>query len=147
MKTLKHIIIVAALSLGSNAFGGLYSDALAKKMVSSTTTEEKTAFVRWMFVAMSSHPDLKDMSLITPEQRQKATRKMGEMMTRMLTVTCVVQAKEAIKYEGASAMTSSFSVFGQIAVTELLTNKEVTKAMDELGKSFDGAAVKKELGL
>jgi hypothetical protein len=145
MKLIKHIIIVVILSLGSTAFAGPYADALSKKLVSSTTAEDKALFVRWMFVAMSLHPDLKEMSSITPQQRDDANRKAGELLTRLLTVTCVVEAKEALKYEGESAISSAFNLFGQIAGRELFTNQEVVKGLAGLEKYCDTAAFIKAL--
>ncbi|ACB76883.1 hypothetical protein [Opitutus terrae] len=129
----------------SSAFAGPYSDALGKKLVSSTTSEEKALFVRWMFVAMALHPDLKDMSSITPAQREEVNRAVAKLIMRMLTETCAVEAKEAVKYEGASAIESAFNLFGQIAARELFTNPEVGAGMAELQKYFDSKAVEEAL--
>jgi hypothetical protein len=104
------------------AFAGPYSDALARKLVASTTSEEKAACVRWMFVAMAAHPDLKGMSSVTPEQ------------------------KEAVKYEGNSAIESAFQVFGQIAARELFSNPDVSKGLGELQGYMDTKALQKALG-
>lgn len=145
MKILKNIILFIAIGFCSSVWAGPYADELGKKLVSTTAAEEKALFVRWMFVAMSLHPDLKDMSSITLEQREEANRKVGELLTRMLTVTCAAEAKEAIKYEGVSAMQSAFQLFGQIAARELFTNKEVTKGMADLEKYFDAEKIKKTL--
>jgi len=145
MKQKLYVILIAFLATASAAFAGPYSDTLGKKLVSSTTSQEKALFVRWMFVAMALHPDLKDMSSITPAQREEANRAVANLMTKMLTQTCAVEAKEAVKYEGASAIEGAFNLFGQIAARELFTNKEVSGGLAELQKYFDSKAIEQAL--
>lgn len=145
MKQKLNVLLIAFFMTASSVFAGPYSDALGKKLVSSTTSAEKALFVRWMFVAMALHPDLKDMSSITAAQREEANRAVANLMTKMLTVTCAVEAREAIKYEGASAIEGAFNLFGQIAARELFTNKEVSGGLADLQKYFDSKAIEKAL--
>jgi len=129
----------------SLAFAGPYSDALGKKLVSSTTRAEKALFVRWIFFAMALHPDLKEMSAISPAQREETNRAVAQMMTRMLTETCAVEAKEAVRYEGASAIEGAFNLLGQIAARELFSNPDVNAGLAELQKYFDSKAIERAL--
>jgi hypothetical protein len=63
----------------------------------------------------------------------------------MLTVTCAVETKEAVKYEGVRAIESAFNLFGQIAARELFANKEVNKGIADLEKYFDTEKIAKAL--
>ena len=133
------IRIVAMLLLLSpiQMFAGPYADALGKKLVSSTTSADKAVLVRWMFVSMSLHPDLKDMSSVTPKQREEANRAVGRLIMHMLTETCAVEAREAVKYEGATSIEGAFNIFGQVAGRELFTNPEVGKSLAALNAYID----------
>jgi len=124
---------------------GPYSDALAKRLVSSTTPAEKRVLVRWMFAAMSLHPDLADVSSMTPQQRSDANKQFAELLTRMLTKTCAAEARDALKYEGPMALSYAFNVFGQVAARELFTNPNVAAGMAQLQTMVDAEAIQKAL--
>jgi hypothetical protein len=129
----------------SIASAGPYADALGKKLVSATTSAEKIILVRWMFTAMSLHPDLKDLSSVTPQQRTEANKALGKMITRMLTENCLTEAREAVKYEGPAAISSAFQLFGQVAARELFGNSKVAEGLSELNKVIDPEIFKKAL--
>jgi hypothetical protein len=145
MKLLRTSLVLLLLSAANLASAGPYADALGKKLVSSTSQEEKGICVRWMFTAMALHPDLKEMSSITPAQRDDANRAFANLVTKMLTDTCRIEAKEALKYEGPVAMQSAFQLFGQIAARELFSNPEVLKGLAELEKYSDSKAIQAAL--
>ena len=96
-----------------------------------------------MFAIMSLHPDVKDMSLITDKQHEEINKDTANIFTMLLTDKCKEQAKKAIKYEGQTALESSFKVLGQVAMMELVSNPEVkagsaafTKYIDEEKMSY-----------
>ena len=141
----KGLLVALALLNGAPAFAGPYADALGKKLVSATTPAEKLILARWMFTAMSLHPDLKDLSAVTPQQRTEANKALGKMVTRMLTETCLAEAREAVKYEGPIAISSAFQLFGQVAAREIFGNPKVAEGLSELNKVVDPAVFKKAL--
>ena len=142
------VIRVAAMLLllsPIQILAGPYADALGKKLVSSTTSADKAVLVRWMFVSMSLHPDLKDMASVTPKQREEANRAVGRLIMHMLTETCAVEAREAIKYEGANAIEGAFNIFGQVAGRELFTNQDVAKSLAALNEYIDAKKLQEAL--
>jgi hypothetical protein len=146
MKTVRSLVLGLFLVFTANSvFAGPFGDALARKLVSSTTDAEKAICVRWMFVAMSLHPDLQQMSTVTAEQREQANREFAQLVVRMLTETCLTEAREAMKYEGQAAVSGAFEVFGQTPARELFSNPEVSKGMEDLDKYTDSAAIEKAL--
>jgi len=134
-----------ALFPAQKLLAGPYSDALAKRLVESTTPAEKRILVRWMFAAMSLHPDLSDVVSMSSEQRTEANKAFAELITRMMTQTCATEAKAAMKYEGPSSLEYAFNVFGQVAARELFANPKVAAGMGELQKMVDGPAIQKAL--
>lgn len=146
MKILRPALVVVLLLSANLLSAGPYSDALGRKLVASTTPAEKAVFVRWLFVAMSLHPDLKDMAAITPAQREAANKEIAALMTRMLSETCVAEAKLALKHEGQAAFESAFSIFGEMAAQDLFGNPKVNEGIAELEKYVDGKAIAAALG-
>ena len=139
MRHAKTPVLVGALMLGltPGAWAGPYGDSLSKCLVESTTAAQKTKLVRWMFAMMALHPDVQTASAITPEQRTAMSKDTGELFQRLLTATCIKQAREAIRYEGPATMQVSFGLLGQVAARELFTHPKVAEGLSEFTKYTD----------
>lgn len=87
--------------------------ALGKCMVGATTGAEKTTLVRWIFAMMALHPDVQSSSAVTPEQRGALSKQTAQLFQRLLTESCLKEAREAISYEGPSTIPSSFSLLAK----------------------------------
>jgi len=124
-------------AIGQSASAGPYGDALAKCLVSATTPAEKTTLVRWMFAMVTLHPDVADISGVTPEQRTALSKEVGQLFERLLTQSCAKEAREAIRYEGTTALETSFAVLGQVAARELFAHPKVSEGMSEFTKYID----------
>jgi hypothetical protein len=144
-KQILGFIFLISLFTSTHAFAGPYADALGKAMVARATQSEKVALVRWFFVAMSLHPEVKNLSAITDQQRVDANREVAKMFESLLTEKCVEEARDAIKYEGSSAIQSSFQLFGQVAARELFGHPSVAAGLADLQKYIDSDKVNKIL--
>lgn len=147
VRRLVHPVLLLLVFAASQAFAGPYADALGKRLVASTTPAEKVALVRWMFIAMSLHPDLKSLTSVTPEQRTEANRAVARLFERLLTESCATEAREAVKYEGPEALSSSFQLLGQVAAREIFGNPQVAAGLAELDRFIDRAKLMKALEL
>jgi hypothetical protein len=137
MKTMIRAAAIGLIALGSPAFAGVYTDDLSRCLVEKTTTEDKTALVQWIFVAMAQHPSVSALQKVTPADVKSYNSKAGALFTKLLTETCVETSKKAIKYEGAVAIQSAFQVLGQAAAGELFVHPDVTKVMSGLEEFLD----------
>jgi hypothetical protein len=129
--------LAVLLGLSARCLAGVYTDELSTCFVDSTSPDDKTALVRWVFVAASAHPAVAPVAKVTAADRDASNKAMGEMVTRLLTGPCKDKAKLAIKYESSAAIQLSFQVLGQAAVGELFSNPAVSGAMDGVGKYID----------
>ncbi|MCF6253106.1 MAG: hypothetical protein L3J75_17835 [Methylococcaceae bacterium] len=144
---LKVLFVGIYITSSANSFAGIYSDDLSRCLVESSTPDDKTVLVKWMFTSMSLHPQVKSMSAVTPEDLEKSNKAVAEMFVNLLTVTCKAQAKKAINYEGGLAIQQGFNVFGQVAGKELFSNPEVAKGLSGLEKYMDTEKINSNLGL
>ena len=140
------LFLVLAQFQANPAYAGVYGDELSKCIVESSSTEDLTGFVRWMFATLGLHPSVKSMASISAEQRAEANKQCGKLFMRLLTETCKEQAQKAWKYEGQMAVESSFNILGRVAVRELFSNPEVEAGMAELQKYFDEEKLKSVFG-
>jgi hypothetical protein len=111
------------------AVAGSYTDALASCLGDHTTGKERKELARWIFIAMSAHPEIRDLSNVSTESKERAFRTAGSIFTRLLTENCASQARAAIQNEGAASFQNAFGVLGQLAMQELTSNADVNAAL------------------
>lgn len=151
MKFVKTVLLaqifVLPLFMTNAVYAGPYTDDLSKCIVESTTTEDRTELVKWMFTAMSLHPAVKQVASVSTEQIDEANKQIAALVVKLLTKTCNKQARAAIKYEGQIAIQSSFEILGQVAAKELFANKDVAAGLVGLGKNIDKKKLDDSLGI
>ena len=130
------IALIASLS-ASTAWAGVYTDDLSKCLVESTSTEDRTALVQWVFTAASAHPAISTLSTATPADVDSANQVIGVLFMKLLTESCRLQTQKALRFEGPATIQLSFTVLGQVAGAELFSNPEVAKRMSGLEKFID----------
>jgi hypothetical protein len=121
------LALAFTLGLAGATEAGVYSDDLSKCLVRSATPSDQTAFMVWLFAAMSVHPDVKAYSAMTDTQREAVSRRAAELLVRLMAVDCHNESVAALKYEGESALSAGFNVFGQVAARGLLGNAVVAQ--------------------
>lgn len=141
------LIFVIALFQPKSTYAGIYTDELTKCIIESTSTEELTGFVRWMFALMSIHPDVQDMATITEKKHDEANQQCAALFMRILTVSCKEQSKKAWNYEGKMSFQSSFKVLGEVAMRELLSNPKVNAGAEGFAKYLNEEKIKSALDI
>ena len=138
--------IVCVLA-ASSSVAGPYSDEMAKCLVRSTSSADKIALIQWMFAMASLNPEVRQMSAVTPAQRNQLNQRLVSMTEKLLTESCLNESREAVKYEGPETVKIAFTVLGQVAARELFAGPEVAAGMQEMATLFDTAKVQSALGL
>lgn len=147
MKSLRQLFIIVTMLLPQSLYAGIYTDDLSRCLVEKSTTEDKLALVKWMFTAMSLHPAVQNIATVSSKQRDVADKAMADLMVNLLSVECLEQSKKAIKYEGETAIQSSFKILGEIAAKELFANPEVAKGLSSLDQYIDSETLNARLGI
>ncbi|MCZ8293686.1 MAG: hypothetical protein O9312_09250 [Hylemonella sp.] len=139
--------LAVAGALGSvPATAGPYSDDLSKCLVRSTGDAEKRTLVKWIFAAVALHPEVADISSVTPAQRAEMTRNTAKIFEKLLADSCRTEVQQAVQYEGPQTIGSSFQVLGQVAARELFSNPNVAANMADLGKYIDQKRIAEAMG-
>ncbi len=150
MRRLIVISILALLAMGEPARAGVYTDDLAKCLVSKTSPSDQKLLVFWIFSAISLHPDVQAFANITSEKRAEGDMKLGALYNRLLLSDCRTELTRALKYEGTNAIEPAFSVLGQVAMRGLMGDPSVGKSMTNISGFFDAPGLQevfKEAGL
>lgn len=133
----KFLVLLLSTLLSSSVLAGPFTDEMAKCLVRKTSDADKTLLMKWMYSAMSKHPDVKAMSNVSPAQSVAISKKTAAMVTTLLTKRCKSETAQALKYEGGSSFKASFAVLGQVAMKGLMTDPNVGGYLGGLGKYID----------
>ncbi len=105
--------------------------------MSSTSSEDRTLLVKWMFSSAALNPSVDEISSVTEKQRDSINKDTANLFTRLLAENCKEQTKKAFIYEGDSAIQNGFKVLGEVASRELFLSPEVSAGMSGLLKHMN----------
>lgn len=134
------LIVVATCS---SVFAGQYSDALGACLADNTSGKDRKELARWIFVAMSAHPEMKNLSNVPDGQRDRSSKEVATLFMRLLTETCASQTKAAMQNEGSTSIASAFKTLGALAMQELMANQEVQRSIASLDQFIDRSKLEK----
>ncbi len=135
--------LVVALLTGaaSGAIAQAAPDALGRCLADNTTGKDRKELARWIFAAMTGHPEMKSMSAATAADVEASTRQAAAIFTKLLADTCSKEIRAAVDAGGASALESGFQMLGQLAMQELMTNPQVAGTLGSIEKYVDRARI------
>ncbi len=125
---------------------GVYGDDLGKCLVSSTTDADRAMLMKWMFAAMALNKEAAPFVSMPADVRDKINQDVAGLYMRLLTDSCKSQTHDAVKYEGTVAITSAFTLLGQIAAQGLFSDPAVATGMNDLTKYLDEEKLKAVMG-
>lgn len=112
-------------------------EKLSECLVQSTTAQDKTVVLQWTFVALAAHPDLKALSQVTPEQKQKLDQTLAQTLQRILVDQCASQTKAVIQTDGLKAVGESFQDLGQITGEQIMKTPEMKQQLKDVVRYVD----------
>ena len=141
MAALKSLLVPAALCAAffgpHTAIAGPAADALSSCIADSSTGKERKELARWIFVAMSVHPELKGLSTISNPTREETDQKIAQLATKLLTDNCAKEAKAALSTEGNASFEAAFGALGRLAMQELMADPAVNASFSNYTKYLD----------
>jgi hypothetical protein len=137
MNIRKLLLAVSIACFALPAAAGQYSNALSACLADNTSGKERKELAKWIFIGMAAHPEIQELSKVTTAVRDDTDKQMGQLVSRLLTESCVTQARAAVNNEGGDSFKTAFSSLGQLAMQELMTNADVEASLSGWQKYFD----------
>ncbi|WP_245932819.1 hypothetical protein [Aquabacterium olei] len=106
-------------------------------LTDNTSGKDRKDLARWIFVAMSVHPEIRSLSSVSPETRDQADKTMAALVTRLLTANCEKQTREVVSLEGNMGMYNAFRALGEVAMRELMGSPEVAASVGGYVRHLD----------
>ena len=137
MKNIVTIIMLSlGLTIGTPVFASSPGNEFASCLADALNGKERRNLAKWIFFAMAAHPEIKTYSSASQIDTKETDKYVGELITRLLIVDCPNELKKASK-SNPLAMQQGFELVGRVAMQELMTNQNVTKAITNYIKYVD----------
>ena len=137
MMRIVAISTMLLFGLASPAQAGVFGDDLARCFVSKATAADRSAFMAWMFSAVSADPQLQKFTTLDRAKRDEIAAGAAKVFQRLLLVDCRKEAVAALKAEGESSIRQSFGELGRAATQQMFQSPQAQAELESLGKNFD----------
>lgn len=125
--------LIVALLLGSSASADAQQpiQRLTSCVADNTTGKDRKELAKWIFLAMSAHPEMKAVASInSATAMDDSSRTVAALMTSLLTQMCSAETRAVVNTgQAAEAMGLAFQNLGQLAMQELMADKSVQDSM------------------
>lgn len=146
MKSFASIAVGCLLvAVAPLARAGEAGAALSKCLVEAATPADRTALVRWVFGALSVHPDLKGLVTVDEATRTSLDRGAAAVFERLVAQDCAPQSRRAIVEEGTSGYGDAFRTLGELAMGQFVEQKDVQAGMARIAAHMDQERILKAL--
>jgi hypothetical protein len=105
------------------------ADALGSCFVLKSTGQDRLTFMQWMLAALGSTPRLKDVVRVEPDKKDQLDRQVALVMTRLITVDCLAEAKAVAKDKQGDGFRIAGQSLGRMAVQELFGDPDSERAL------------------
>lgn len=142
MRTFLSAALVLSAGLFSPAaFADTTIDAVSTCLTDSTNGKDRKDLVKWIFVAVSHHPQLSEMSSVTPADEEDVKQRLGQLFTRLIAQDCPSEISAMVKVHGAASLSKPFEVLGAVAMRELMSDPKVAAGLADLDRYVDQGKV------
>lgn len=141
---IKVIILSMGLILCSSALANSSTDVFSNCLVDALNGKERKNLAKWIFFAIAAHPEINSHSNASSKDIKNSDVYVGKLITRLLTVDCPHELKKANEFNPL-AIQQGFELVGKVAMQELMTNQNVTKALTNYIKYADKDKINKIL--
>ena len=138
-------VFAALPTFASDSTMGPYTNALSECLIESTPHSQRVVLAQGLFASLASHPDMSSVATVSASRRVELNQSVAQIFETLLTASCVSEAQQAVKYEGATAIETSLSFLWSAAGRELYDNPNVNSSMADLINYIDGERVSEVL--
>lgn len=133
----KLSLAVSITLLATNACAATPIDDLTRCFSENTNGKDRKALAKWIFVSLAAHTEMGSLTQIPRQTTDDATKVAGLMLTRLIADSCPREMQAAIKADGPVAAQPAFNAIGQLAMQELMLDKNVTVSLNEIQRHMD----------
>jgi hypothetical protein len=120
----------------------LLAQQLGNCFAAKTNGEDRITVARWMIGALASSPQVSSTVKVDVLAKEDADKAMAFVFTRLFTKDCTEFATPILNSANPSeAFQFAGGKLGELAVQELMNNKQAAKSLENFSKYVDIAAI------
>ena len=96
IKPLLSAIALTVTLMPAVSVAGPATDALASCVADNTTGKDRKDLAKWVFVAMSAHPEIKPLSKASDAVKESLDKNLANIATKLITESCRTEAHLAV---------------------------------------------------
>ena len=143
-------LVALSTTLSAPALAGVYGDDATRCIVKSASDADQLLLIKWIYSAISRHPELKPFAQPQQAGAQAALDEgVAQTVSRLLSKDCRKEVIAALRYEGTEFLPQSFRAIGEVAMVGIMSNAEVENGLGTWADQLDTDAladVAKEAG-
>ena len=143
MFRISYLFLIFVVIFSNKVSAGPFTDNLTRCILVSTSDDDYTKLVNWIFRVVAEHPDIKSDvgDVYSKNQKIMADVNLAEVFTKLLTRECRTESIQAFKYEQDIALFESFKMLGEISMQKMMEDPAVSKSVEEFTKYMDEKAI------
>ena len=143
MFRISYLLLIFVVIFSNKVSAGPFTDSLTRCILVSTSDDDYTKLVNWIFRVVAEHPDIKSDvgDVYSKNQKIMADVNLAEVFTKLLTRECRTESIQAFKYEQDIALFESFKMLGEISMQKMMEDPAVSKSVEEFTKYMDEKAI------
>jgi hypothetical protein len=134
---MRYLAIALAIVVSPLSCNAQVSAVLGKCIVANITASDRQDLAQWVFLSMAASPDVKQFSSAPAEAAEAAARRVGALFTRTMRDDCAKEVQQAARAEGPPVVPSAIKFFTQLAVQELMVNRDVLATLSSFSRFAD----------
>ena len=146
MRILPTLLISLAVLAPQTAMASPATEALGNCLKDNTSGKDRKELARWVFLAISAHPEIRSLSTASDATRTESSKGMAALVTRLLADNCAAQTRAVVEKDGHQGMFNSFKALGEVAMMELMSNQEVSASVSAYTQFVDKKRLEAVLG-
>lgn len=137
MRVTVLLLSLASLFAADSAVASDSIDAASSCLTDSTTGRDRKDLVRWIFLAMSKHPEIEQLAASTTAIDEESNKVVGALFTRLVADDCATEIRAMIAEHGPASLSKAFEVLGRVAMMELMAHPNVNGTFSGLDRYTD----------
>lgn len=117
----------AQLAAGQQASAG--AALLGQCVIGSTTGFDRVLVAQWVGSSLATAPQLEGLVTVNEAGKDALDQRLAQLFVRLFTVDCVEEARPLVAANDTQAVQVAFSMLGEVAMGELLSDPRAMAAM------------------
>ncbi|GAB1623209.1 hypothetical protein AAOGI_32590 [Agarivorans albus] len=122
---IRTLLATLLILYSTNLKADIYKDSLRACFVNAATEEDRVLLIKWMFSAISAHPEMASLASVTPQEKEKINQDVARLFFRLLDQSCATETQKVVEQDGRQAINQSMDSLGQLAGQAIFSHPKV----------------------